>query len=116
MGLDQYIERKVLKKEEIFYWRKFGELQNLMSQIWREQNPDDSGDFNCIELVLTTEICDRVINSIKQKNLPDHEGFFFGPSNKDNKEYLKDTIMKFKQIKSELEEYPDQEIVYYSWY
>jgi len=117
MGLDQYIERRVLKKEEIFYWRKFGELQNLMEQIWREQNQfQDNKEFNCVELILTTEVCDRVIKAIKNNEMPDHSGFFFGAPNTDDKEFLKDTIMKFKQIKNELEEYPDQEIIYYAWY
>jgi len=117
MGLDQEIRRKIIKKEEVFYWREFGELQNLMEVIWREQNPfQDDKEFNCVELVLTTEICDRVINAIKNRNLPDHSGFFFGSLNKDDNEYLDEAIRRFEQIKDDLTDCPDQEIVYWSWY
>lgn len=117
MGLDQYLSRKVVQKDEIYYWRKFGELQNLMEQIWREQtHPKDSDEFNCVELKLTPEICDRVIKAIRQKKLPTHEGYFYGSDNMGDKEYLDEAIRRFQQVKEDLMDNPDQEIVYHAWY
>jgi len=119
MGLDQYIERKVVKKEEVFYWRKFGELQNLMQAIYVRECKDNENfdpEFNCRELPLTIPICNEVIKAIKSRNLPDHQGFFFGRSNVEDDEYLNDAVKKFTAIKQELKDNPTAELVYYAWY
>lgn len=119
MGLDQYIERKVVKKEEVFYWRKFGELQNLMQAIYVREckdNEDFDPEFNCRELPLTIPICNEVIKAIESRNLPYHQGFFFGGPNADDDEFLDDAVSKFKAIKKELTDNPDTELVYHAWY
>lgn len=120
MGLDIYIERitgatdsdgKQIK-EEVYYWRKFGELHNLMSEIWHRDNEEE---FNCQYLPLTEEICTEVIQHLhKPSSLPDHYGFFFGQSNKEDRDYLTDALKKWKDIKKRVKN--GEELAYFAWY
>ena len=116
MGLDQYVQKVTKKTEELYYWRKFGELQNLLHDIYIRET-GESTHFNCEELVLTESICDEVIKALTTWSMPDHQGFFFGGSNAEDKELIEDAIEKWKQIKTEVQNVGyNEEITYFAWY
>ena len=46
---------------------------------WLEQNPEKHDyDFNCENLVITSEMLNELEETINNKNLPETSGFFFG--------------------------------------
>jgi hypothetical protein len=78
---------------EIAYWRKHPNLQGFMAILWKERNPSDTDDdFNCQELVLTTEDLDRIEFCVVNRCLPATQGFFFGS---DRDEEYRDTDIEF---------------------
>lgn len=116
MGLDQYVQRVTKKTEELYYWRKFGELQNLLCKIYQRET-GKTDDFNCQDLVLTETICDEVIEALTKWSMPSHEGFFFGDSNTENKELIKESIRCWKEIKTEVQtKRPKEQIIYFASY
>jgi len=95
MGLDQYAysaaragqwddyhaewdrsERLVPKPRELAYWRKHPNLHGWFHQLWNEKG--NSGSFNGDELELNWDDLDRLEQAIKNSELPDTSGFFFG--------------------------------------
>lgn len=116
MGLDQYVQRITKKTEQLYFWRKFGELQNLLCEVYQRET-GNTDDFNCQELTLTEAICDEVITALTTWSMPDHQGFFFDQSNAKDKEFIDDAIEKWKQIKTEVQNVSsDEEIIYFAWY
>lgn len=103
MGLDAWVQNS--NGSELKYWRKFGELQNLMEFIWRREFPKESEgeSFNCVKLELTPNILDEVISAIKTRTLPDHSGFFFGESNMGYPERLQEAEEFFSRLKEDSE-------------
>ena len=90
MGLDMYayktreaitapVDFKVGVAEEIHYWRKHPDLHGWMEVLYREKDGLD-GDFNVVNLALTSEDLDNLEKAIRGKGLPDTCGFFFGDS------------------------------------
>jgi hypothetical protein len=89
-------------------------LQNLLHSIYKRETGNED-DFNCKDLVLTPEICQEVVDALLGKTtLPDHSGFFFGGSNKEDKEYLKEQAKIWAGFKIDIEE--GAELVYSAWY
>lgn len=86
MGLDMYLFAKEADKEaeeedvnvDIAYWRKHNRLHGWMENLYRDKFPDDTRDFNCVDLELTAEDLDRLEADITDKALPYTQGFFFG--------------------------------------
>jgi hypothetical protein len=95
MGLDQYAysaaragqwddyhaewdrsERLVPKPRELAYWRKHPNLHGWFHQLWNEKG--NSGSFNGDELELNWDDLDRLEQAVKNSELPDTSGFFFG--------------------------------------
>ena len=95
MGLDQYAysatrsgqwddynaewdrsERLVPKPRELAYWRKHPNLHGWFHQLWIEKG--GTGSFNGDELELTWDDLDRLEQAVKNSELPDTSGFFFG--------------------------------------
>ena len=76
----EFVNEKVARPLEIAYWRKHPNLHGWMEQLWiNKGRPGDGGDmFNGVELELTAEDLDLLEVSIKEGELPDTEGFFFG--------------------------------------
>ena len=84
-------------KTEISYWRKHNRLQGYMSDLWIEkgrpnkyftedgQPMDDY--FNCLPLELTDSDLKYMEKIVKDLNLPETNGFFFGS---DSYNYLKE--------------------------
>jgi len=110
MGLDQYVTNG--QGDELQYYCKFGELHNLLEAVYKKQGGID--EFNCIDLQLTEEICDEVIESIQTRNMPDCDGFFFGSSNMEDEEYLEEALTHFKGFKEQIKE--GETVIYSAWY
>ena len=83
----------VTKPYEIAYWRKHPNLHGWMEQLWVSKGrPRQSVGwpiFNGIELELTWDDLDNLERAIRQGQLPDTEGFFFGKPS-DNHYYEQD--------------------------
>ena len=103
MGLDMYafstkakpktevdFETKNYQPEEIHYWRKHPNLHGWMQSLYEEKG-GESVDFNGDCVVLTLDDLDCLEHDLKQFDLPDTSGFFFGNSASDDDE-LKDDL------------------------
>ena len=75
--------------EEFFYWRKHPNLHGWMEELYREKG-GESDTFNCTPVVLTTEDLDNLEAAIKDGELPNTNGFFFGESEGDEEEINED--------------------------
>jgi hypothetical protein len=102
-------EHEVLcDKEELHYWRKHPNLQGWMQNLYEEKggvNPE----FNCVNVQLTWEDLEQLEKDIKDGNLPETCGFFFG---NDSDEYYKEETLDW--IERSLESIKDGYDVYYS--
>lgn len=92
MGLDMYafstkakpktevdFETKNFQPEELHYWRKHPNLHGWMQSLY-EAKGGESLDFNGDCVTLDEEDLDNLEDDIKNGNLPDTSGFFFGNS------------------------------------
>lgn len=106
MGLDMYAYKTMAKpemevdfdtinfdEEEIHYWRKHANLHGWMEDLYYEKNGQRES-FNCVNLLLTEKDLDDLEYDIKNGNLPQTSGFFFGQSdgseNEDDLQFIKD--------------------------
>ena len=92
---------KVTKPYELAYWRKHPNLHGWMEKLWLRKNGFPSNtdvqfiedkeppSFNGIELELTWDDLDDLERSIRNRKLPDTQGFFFGDP-ADNRYYVQD--------------------------
>jgi hypothetical protein len=121
MGLDQWAYCRPPRKrncdddEHLEEWRKHNRLQGWMEQLWEEkgcpipeksyeeddeeddEDEDDYGSgFNGIELQLTKDDIQYLEEAIKNQELPETSGFFFGSDSYTwNKEgYAEDNIQE----------------------
>ena len=104
MGLDQYayVANKVgnttESSTELAYWRKHPNLHGWMEQLWNAKGcPGVEAGFNDvmfngIEFELTWDDIVKLEEDIKNNNLPNTTGFFFG-NNSD--EYYKAQDLEF---------------------
>ncbi len=107
MGLDQYIN---INGQEYMYFRKHSQLHTYMIKYYNV--PDfNKGDT---PLPITLEICDDIINLVKNKTMPNSQGFFWGDSS--NGYYDEATIETFTNIKEYLETIPDTKFTYECWW
>lgn len=74
-----------IEPEEFFYWRKHPNLHGLMEKIYREKGGQGES-FNCVAVMLTLEDLTRIRQEVEAQTLPMTEGFFFGESQKEEKE------------------------------
>ena len=91
----EWVNHRVSKPRELMYWRKHPNLQGYMEQLWTERGQPDAGEsgmFNGIELELTFEDIELLEHIIREGQLPDTRGFFFG-NNSD--EYYRDQDLAF---------------------
>jgi hypothetical protein len=92
MGLDMYalatkakpetdvdFSTKNFEQEEIHYWRKHPNLHGWMQNLY-DAKGGTSPDFNGDCVTLDSEDLDNLEQDIKDGNLPDTSGFFFGVS------------------------------------
>jgi hypothetical protein len=98
----------VTEPREIAYWRKHPNLHGWMQRLWvRKTNeagavddgPDRAGEFNGVELELTWDDLEQLEQDIRDKNLPDTTGFFFG---NDADDHYREHDLKFvREAKAE---------------
>ena len=71
--------------DELHYWRKHHDLHGWMERLYRAKGGTDP-DFNCIKVRLTSEDLDRLEKDVRDNQLPQTKGFFFGdnPPNEDS--------------------------------
>lgn len=86
------------KPREIAYWRKHPNLHGWFQQEWESQG--NSGDFNGDELEITWDMLERLEYDIRNGELPQTEGFFFGRNA--DAEYYTDDLEFIKNARAEL--------------
>ena len=135
MGLDQYaIARKgepTLDEDgykqwkdsrELAYWRKHPNLQGFMEELWIEkgrpnanvssdENPFGS-EFNCVDLELGHYDLIKLEEAIKDSELPETSGFFFGDDADEH--YKEDTLEFVEQAKAAIDD--GYTVIYSSWW
>ncbi len=123
MGLDMYalstkakpetevdFSTKNFEQTELHYWRKHPNLHGWMQNLY-DMKGGTSPDFNGDCVVLDILDLDNLEGDIKNGNLPDTSGFFFGQSQPDEEE----TDLEF--VKKAREEIKNGNTVYYtSWW
>lgn len=111
MGLDQYLRKVVVKQqtEKVEYWRKNNQLQGWFEKHCNQQNcvPTKLNKYNI-------EAVEQLLTDLKERNLSETEGFFYGNSKMDDEEY-EDLIKLFTQVKEDIEQ-NDAEYEYDCWY
>ena len=123
MGLDQYA--KVVKREynnetltetitktEICYWRKHNALHGWMENLYESKGGD--GEFNCVNLNLTSEDLKELEEDVVDKDLPETKGFFFGEDTRECDHQKLQTLKFLSKAKKALNE--GNEIEYSAWY
>jgi hypothetical protein len=123
MGLDMYAfstkakpETEVdfsltnLNETEIHYWRKHPNLHGWMQSLYEEKG-GTSDTFNGDCVVLDSEDLDVLEEDIKEGNLPDTSGFFFGITQGDETE---NDLLFIKQAREEIAK--GNTVYYTSWW
>lgn len=82
-------ETKNFKPEEIHYWRKHPNLHGWMQNLY-DMKGGKSSDFNGDCVVLDMEDLDNLEHDLKQWDLPETKGFFFGNSENSDEELTDD--------------------------
>ena len=91
------VDPSVTEPREIAYWRKHPNLHGWMHRLWESRG--NSGDFNGDELELTWDDLEQLEQDIRNKNLPDTSGFFFGS---DADDHYREHDLKFvREAKAE---------------
>jgi len=97
---------------ELCYWRKHANLNEWMTQLAVSRGVvSDAGDFNCVDLVLTSEDIDALEQSINGGNLPHGEGFFWGASDERDTKLDRVFIQNARQAFLE-----GKQVVYSCWW
>jgi hypothetical protein len=91
------VNPSVTEPREIAYWRKHPNLHGWMHRLWESRG--NSGEFNGDELELTWDDLDQLEQDIRNKNLPDTSGFFFGRDADD--EYREHDLKFVRDAKAE---------------
>ena len=125
MGLDMYafstkakpksevdFETNNFQPEEIHYWRKHPNLHGWMQNLYDEKGgTSDSFNGDCV--VLTNNDLDCLEHDLKQWDLPDTKGFFFG-TDENNEEELKDDLEFVEKAREAIKE--GKTVYYTSWW
>jgi hypothetical protein len=91
------VNPSVTEPREIAYWRKHPNLHGWMHRLWESRG--NSGDFNGVELELTWDDLEQLEQDIRDKNLPNTSGFFFG---NDADDHYREHDLKFvREAKAE---------------
>jgi hypothetical protein len=93
MGLDMYasVTRETISGvdfktpesvELIAYWRKHPNLHGWMESLYRLKG--GKAKFNCTNLALDATDIDALEHAVKNRSLPETDGFFFGQSDSED--------------------------------
>jgi len=94
----EYGSATVTKPRELAYWRKHSSLHGWMRQLWTQKG--FSGEFNGDELELTWDDIEQLEQAIKNKQLPETSGFFFGDPSDEH--YYEDDLRFVRAARAEL--------------
>ena len=125
MGLDMYafstkakpktdvdFETKNFKPEEVHYWRKHPNLHGWMQSLY-DMKGGTSDSFNGDCVVLDIVDLDNLEEDIREGNLPDTSGFFFGESSNGDEENENDLLFVTKAREAIKE---GKTVYYTSWW
>lgn len=97
-------------QSELHYWRKHPNLHGWMERLYYDKGGKEDV-FNCVNVQLTEDDLNRLERSVKNKNLPHTEGFFFGESQPDDRVDDLEFIKKAREAISE-----GDDVYYTSWW
>ena len=97
-GSMEYVSRTVERPREIAYWRKHPNLHGWFKQEWESES--NEGDFNGDELEITWDMLERLEYDVRNGELPDTRGFFFGDNS--DAEYHEQDLEFIKNARTEL--------------
>ncbi len=97
-GSGEYVSRTVQRPREIAYWRKHPNLHGWFRAEWESEG--NSGAFNGDELEITWDMLERLEYDVRNGELPETQGFFFG--NPADAEYRTDDLEFIKNARTEL--------------
>jgi len=118
MGLDQYAFSisKDDERKELAYWRKHNRLQGWMHELFEDNGGE--GDFNCVDVELTSSDIESLEVVVNNKMLPETGGFFFGGDSYSDYEgehgYKKDDLKFIEVARQELKK--GNRVFYNCWY
>jgi len=123
MGLDMYafstkvkpttevdFSTKNFDVEELHYWRKHPNLHGWMQNLY-DMKGGTSDSFNGDCVVLDSDDLDNLEQDIKDGNLPDTSGFFFGNTQGDEDE---DDLLFIKEAREAINN--GKTVYYTSWW
>ena len=120
MGLDMWFFAKAEKESkvdpvELAYWRKHNALHDWFAQRAIAAGlVETRGDFNTVEVPLTTELLDDLEKDIKSHKLRPTGGFFFGTTDYDPAEEAESDLAYIERAREALAE--GQYVYYDSWW
>ena len=97
-GSHEFVSATVTRPREIAYWRKHPNLHGWFRQEWESQG--NSGSFNGDELEITWDMLERLEYDVRNGELPQTKGFFFGRDS--DAEYYNDDLEFIKNARAEL--------------
>jgi len=105
-------ETKNFKPEEVHYWRKHPNLHGWMQSLY-DSKGGTSDSFNGDCVVLDSEDLDNLEQDIRDYNLPDTSGFFFGQSSNGDEE-IKDDLEFVSKAREAIKQ--GKTVYYTSWW
>jgi len=99
-------------QDEVAYWRKHPNLHGWMQNLY-DMKGGTSSDFNGDCVVLDNEDLDNLEADIREGNLPDTSGFFFGESSNGDEENENDLLFVTKAREAISE---GKTVYYTSWW
>lgn len=123
MGLDMYAYKtkatptsevdfssQNFQPEEVHYWRKHPNLHGWMETLYYEKG-GEADSFNCVNVMLDSDDLDALEYDIKNGNLPQTGGFFFGETDGSETE---DDLLFVETARKAIEE--GYTVYYTSWW
>jgi hypothetical protein len=97
-GCGEYVSATVARPREIAYWRKHPNLHGWFKAEWESEG--NEGSFNGDELEITWDMLERLEYDVRNGELPQTQGFFFGDPA--DAEYYNDDLEFIKNARAEL--------------
>jgi hypothetical protein len=95
---NEYVSKTVARPREIAYWRKHPGLHGWFKAEWESEG--NEGSFNGDELEITWDMLERLEYDVRNGELPQTKGFFFG--NPADAEYYNDDLEFIRNARAEL--------------
>ena len=97
-GTNEFVSATVTRPREIMYWRKHPNLHGWFKAEW--ESAGNSGSFNGDELEITWDMLERLEYDVRNGELPQTSGFFFGDNA--DAEYYTDDLEFIRLARAEL--------------